>query len=164
VHQPCSRVSKTQLVWGSTRTTCHFIRGCGREVMHLPCKQAKAGALPAASTNFRHAKMPRRSSNERRRAFILRGTRLKHREKPHKLLQVGVIPTPATISVTSFELRVQSYTVFGLLRAVLIDDIAIAASSPASRNKAPATSLEDFPASTRSSIQNPDSSASSSTV
>ena len=28
--------------------------------------------------------------------FILRGTRLKHREKPHKLLQVGAIPTPAT--------------------------------------------------------------------
>jgi hypothetical protein len=26
----------------------------------------------------------------------LRGTRLKHREKPHNLLQVGVIPTPAT--------------------------------------------------------------------
>jgi hypothetical protein len=29
--------------------------------------------------------------------FSLRETRLKHREKPHKLLQVGVIPTPATI-------------------------------------------------------------------
>ncbi len=27
----------------------------------------------------------------------LRGTRLRHREKPHKLLQVGAIPTPATI-------------------------------------------------------------------
>ena len=29
----------------------------------------------------------------------LRGTRLMHREKPHKLLQVGVIPTPATIYI-----------------------------------------------------------------
>ena len=28
--------------------------------------------------------------------FQMRGTRLMHREKPHKLLQVGVIPTPAT--------------------------------------------------------------------
>jgi hypothetical protein len=28
--------------------------------------------------------------------FILRETRPMHREKPHKLLQVGVTPTPAT--------------------------------------------------------------------
>ena len=55
----------------------HF-RGRGRQAMHLPCKQAHAGALPADST------------------ISLRGTRLKHREKPHKLLQVGVTPTPAT--------------------------------------------------------------------
>jgi len=26
----------------------------------------------------------------------LRGTRLKHRDEPHKLIQVGAIPTPAT--------------------------------------------------------------------
>ena len=46
--------------------------------MRLPCKQTQAGALPAAST------------------ISLRGTRPKHREKPHKLLQVGATPTPAT--------------------------------------------------------------------
>src|SRR5947208_2319809 len=28
---------------------------------------------------------------------VLRGTRLKHRAKPHKLRQAGVIPAPATI-------------------------------------------------------------------
>ena len=55
-----------------------FYRGRGRQVMHLPCKQAHMGAVPIGST------------------ISLRGTRLKHREKPHKLLQVGVIPTPAT--------------------------------------------------------------------
>ena len=27
--------------------------GCGRQVMHLLCKQAQAGALPAASTSLR---------------------------------------------------------------------------------------------------------------
>jgi hypothetical protein len=48
--------------------------------MHLPCKQAYVGALPTDSTNFQ-----------------LRETRPKYREKPHKLLQVGVTPTPATI-------------------------------------------------------------------
>ena len=52
--------------------------GCGREVMHLPCKQAQAGALPAAST------------------ISLRETRPKHREESHKLLEVGLTPAPAT--------------------------------------------------------------------
>ena len=47
--------------------------------MHLPCKQAQAGALPAVLHQF-----------------LLRETRPKHREKPHKLLEVGVTPTPAT--------------------------------------------------------------------
>ena len=46
----CSRVSKTQLAWGSTRAACQFSWGRGRQVMHLPCKQAHAGALPADST------------------------------------------------------------------------------------------------------------------
>jgi hypothetical protein len=41
--------------------------GRGRQAMHLPCKQAYMGALPIGSIS-------------------LRGTRLKHREKPHKLL------------------------------------------------------------------------------
>ena len=30
----------------------NFEWGRGRQVMHLPCKQAHAGALPADSTNF----------------------------------------------------------------------------------------------------------------
>jgi hypothetical protein len=81
----CSRVSKTQLAWGSTRATCQYSWGCGRKVMHLPCKQAQAGALPAAST------------------ISSRETRPKHREEPHKLLEVGLTPTPATI------LRTMSY-------------------------------------------------------
>ena len=74
----CSRVSKTQLAWGSTRAACQFSWGRGRQVMHLLRKQAHVGAVPIDST------------------ISLRGTRLKHREEPHKLLQVGVIPTPAT--------------------------------------------------------------------
>ena len=74
------RVSKTQSAWGSTKAACQFSWGRGRQAMHLPCKQVDAGALPADSTNFNQ----------------LRGTRLMHREKPHKLLQVGVTPTPAT--------------------------------------------------------------------
>src|SRR6266550_2703435 len=52
--------------------------GRGRQAMHLPCKQAYVGALPTDST------------------ISLRETRPMHREKPHKLLQVGVTPTPAT--------------------------------------------------------------------
>jgi hypothetical protein len=89
--RPCAslrdRVSKTQFARGSTEAACQLanrnlkwkiLRGRGRKVMRLPCKQADAGALPADST------------------ISSRGTRLKHREKPHKLLQVGVIPTPAT--------------------------------------------------------------------
>ena len=74
----CNRVSKTQFAWGSTRATCQFAWGRGRQVMHLPCKQADVGALPTDST------------------ISLRETRPKHREKPHKLLQVGATPTPAT--------------------------------------------------------------------
>ena len=51
-HQTCSRVPKTQPAWGSTRAACQFSRGRGRQVMHLPCKQADVGALPTDSTNF----------------------------------------------------------------------------------------------------------------
>src|ERR1043166_204043 len=54
--------------------------GRGRQAMHLLCKQVDVGALPTDSTNF----------------DSLRETRPMHREKPHKLLQVGVTPTPAT--------------------------------------------------------------------
>ena len=55
-----------------------IFRGRGRKVMHLPCKQAQAGALPASST------------------ISLRGTRLKHRERSHKPFEAGVIPAPTT--------------------------------------------------------------------
>jgi len=48
-----------------------FSGGRGRQVMHLPCKQVDVGALPTDST------------------ISLRETRPMHREKPHKLLQVG---------------------------------------------------------------------------
>ena len=53
--------------------------GRGRQVMHLPCKQAHMGAVPIDST------------------ISLRGTRLKHRGRSHKPFQAGVIPAPATI-------------------------------------------------------------------
>src|SRR6266571_2403422 len=73
------RVSKTQPTPGSTEAACHFhFWGRGRQAMHLLCKQVDVGALPTDST------------------ISLRETRPMHREKPHKLLQVGVTPTPAT--------------------------------------------------------------------
>src|SRR5947209_15856609 len=53
--------------------------GRGRQAMHLPCKQAYVGSV-----------------THRLHQFQLRETRPMHREKPHKLLQVGVTPTPAT--------------------------------------------------------------------
>ena len=83
----CSRVSKTQPAWGSTRAACQFSWGRGRQVMHLPCKQAHMGAVPIDST------------------ISPRGTRLKHRSRRvgNKLLQVSVIPTPATFRVKSYE-------------------------------------------------------------
>ena len=56
---------------------------------HLLCKQVDVGALPTDSTNFK-----------------LRETRPMHREKPHKLLQVGVTPTPATNLREAFRLLV----------------------------------------------------------
>src|ERR1700722_4682809 len=59
-HQPCSRISKIQLVCGSTTVACQFVirkskianfkRGCGRQAMHLLCKQGYVGALPTNST------------------------------------------------------------------------------------------------------------------
>ena len=57
-----NRVSKTPSARGSTEAACQSEisnlkseihgRGRGRQAMHLPCKQADAGALPADSTNF----------------------------------------------------------------------------------------------------------------
>ena len=45
-----NRVSKTPFARGSTEAACQFPWGRGRQAMHLPCKQADAGALPADST------------------------------------------------------------------------------------------------------------------
>jgi hypothetical protein len=53
------RVSKTPPTRGSTEAACQIVNrqssivnfwGRGRQVMHLPCKQGPAGALPADST------------------------------------------------------------------------------------------------------------------
>ena len=51
--------------------------GRGRQVMHLPCKQADAGALPADSTNFNCGE------NEIQASLISSAS-------------VGATPTPAT--------------------------------------------------------------------
>ena len=101
----CGRVSKTQLAWGSTRAACHFsismgswqtrnalalqASSCGSVTRRLhqpspapwsdgegcpPSPRAKVGfpfQMPPASALW---------------AISLRGTRLKYREKPHKLL------------------------------------------------------------------------------
>ena len=69
--------------------------GRGRKVMHLPCKQTQAGALPAVlhQTSFR----PQRARTRSGQPIQLRETRPTHRDEPHKLIQVGVTPTPATI-------------------------------------------------------------------
>ena len=73
----CSRVSKTQLAWGSTRAACQFpIWGRGRQVMHLPCKQAHMGADP--STPPFHC-----GENEIQASLISSAS-------------VGATPTPAT--------------------------------------------------------------------
>src|SRR5439155_603379 len=75
----CSRVSKTQFAWGSTRATCQFLFGVVAD---------KECTCPASRLMWeRYPPTPPISP---------RGTRLKHREKPHKLLQGGAIPTPAT--------------------------------------------------------------------
>ena len=108
----CGRVSKTQPAWGSTRATCQFSWGRGRKVMHLPYKLIWE-RYPPFSTSLRPPsngvrRLSRRSAKygdgqtssheqatTRQAIFSLRETRPKHREKPHKLLQVGVTPTPA---------------------------------------------------------------------
>ena len=74
--------------------------------MHLPCKQVKAGALPAVLHQFINQWSV--ISNQFCASLItlphMRGTRLKHRDEPHKLIQVGVIPTPATnLRISSME-------------------------------------------------------------
>ena len=65
--QHAAESPKLSLLRAARRQPAIF-RGRGRQAMHLPCKQVDVGALPTDST------------------ISLRGTRLKHREKPHKLL------------------------------------------------------------------------------
>src|SRR6266478_2612079 len=49
---------RAQALPGSTEAQpAIFIWGRGRQAMHLPCKQADAGALPADSTNFNCGKL-----------------------------------------------------------------------------------------------------------
>ena len=73
------RVSKTQLTPGGTEAACHFHLGSW-QTSNAPALQA---GLCGSVTHRLHQ-------------FQLRETRPMHREKPHKLLQVGVTPTPAT--------------------------------------------------------------------
>src|SRR5438034_7515799 len=73
------RVSKPQLPPGSTEAACHF---------HFGVVADKQCTCPASKLMWeRYPPTP---------PISLRETRPMHREKPHKLLQVGVTPTPAT--------------------------------------------------------------------
>ena len=84
-HRPCAslrdRVSKTQLARGSTEAVCQSFMG--------PWLKSEAPALQAEPSGSVTRRSPPIST-------ALRETRPMHREKPHKLLQVGVTPTPAT--------------------------------------------------------------------
>ena len=82
------RVSKTQLVWGSTTAVCQIENRKSQIKNFWGSWQTRNALALQASLCGR--------DTHRLHHFKLRGTRLKHREKPHKLLQVGVIPTPAT--------------------------------------------------------------------
>ena len=55
-----------------------------------PWLKSEAPALQAVTSGSVTGRTPPIST-------VLRGTRLKHRAKPHKLRQTGVIPAPATI-------------------------------------------------------------------
>ena len=85
----CSRVSKTQPAWGSTRAVCQFSWGRGRQVMHLPCKQAHMGAVPIDSTNLRSVELrlgrPFHCGENEIQASLISSA------------FVGATPTPATI-------------------------------------------------------------------
>lgn len=48
---------KLSLLGAAPRRRANFLWGRGRQAMHLPCKQADAGALPADSTNFNCGKL-----------------------------------------------------------------------------------------------------------
>src|SRR5450756_907797 len=73
----CSRISKIQRTWGSTKAACQFSWGRGRQAMHLPCKQADVGALPTDST-------------------ILIAGRMSIQASLISSASVGATPTPAT--------------------------------------------------------------------
>src|SRR6266404_8335493 len=73
------RVSKTQLTPGGTEAACHFHLGSWQTSNALALQASLCGSV-----------------THRLHQFQLRETRPMDREKPHKLLQVGVTPTPAT--------------------------------------------------------------------
>src|SRR5207247_5327017 len=73
--QHAAESPKLSLLRATRRQPAIFIWGRGRQAMHLLCQQGYVGA-------FTH----------RLHQFQLRETRPMHREKPHKLLQVGVTP------------------------------------------------------------------------
>src|SRR6185369_4416342 len=70
------RVSKTQFARGSTEAACQFMG---------PWLKSEAPALQAVLSGSVTRRTPPIST-------VLRGTRLKHRAKSHKLRQAGVIP------------------------------------------------------------------------
>ena|SRR6266516_1467166 len=76
------RVSKTQLTPGGTEAACHFHLGSWQTRNALALQASLCGSVA-----------------HRLHQFQLRETRPMNREKPHKLLQVGVTPTPAPIYI-----------------------------------------------------------------
>src|SRR5688572_11323041 len=50
--QHAAESPKLSSLRAARRQPAIFIWGRGRQVMHLPCKQVDAGAIPADSTNF----------------------------------------------------------------------------------------------------------------
>ena len=81
-----SRVSKTQPTPGSTEAACQIVN---HKSFMGPWLKSEAPALQAEPSGSVTRRTPPISTG-------LRETRPMHREKPHKLLQVGVTPTPAT--------------------------------------------------------------------
>src|SRR5206468_548455 len=74
------RVSKTQLTPGGTEAACHFLLGSWQTSNALALQASLCGSV-----------------THRLHQFQLRETRPMNREKPHKLVRVGVTPTPAPI-------------------------------------------------------------------
>src|SRR6185369_8343330 len=79
---------KFRLLGAAPRRPANNHRGRGRQAMHLPCKQADAGASPADSTNLRSVELRlgrpfHRGENEIQASLISSAS-------------VGATPTPAT--------------------------------------------------------------------